>query len=368
MNIRSENLRAVLQAERNPYALPLGDYAALLRLRGDALNDLVEIADSSRTGSIGNELTYVANRNLDPGRVNLDASQLAQFVEDTCGLGATELCVQGTPGGDDRDAYCTLIRSLRAADTAIHIHAFRPHEVLDGARRLDVPIREFLRRLRDSGVDTVPGTGAFVLDDAVRRRSYPEAIPTAMWISTIRTAHSVGLRSTATLVYGHTESPDQIARHLDVLRSIQGETAGFTEFIPMRYRGATEHDLGRDRAIHAVARLQLHGHIDHIQASWPSIGQAHVNTLLLSGADDIGGLLLDGGRHPALGGDAGTQLSVASIRALGHQLNRHVRQRNTTYGDIPEVKTLLPCGRRKLRSSTRSLSAQASPALPQLSG
>jgi 5-amino-6-(D-ribitylamino)uracil---L-tyrosine 4-hydroxyphenyl transferase len=241
------------------------------------------------------------------------------------------------------DAALELVRRITSR-RPLHLHAFRPAEVAQAAGRSGRSPREFLTAAREAGLGSVPGTAARILDDDVRRLLTDGTdIPAARWIELVTTAHEVGLRSTATIVYGHVETTSQQVAHLRALAAIQDRTGGFTELIAMplvdvppslagRVRGASARET---RALHAVARLLLHGRIDHVQAAWPKLDRGVVLDVLRGGADDLGGLLLDGALDPRAGAEAGRMLTVDDVTAIAGELGRPLRQRTTLYDDVP---------------------------------
>ncbi len=333
------------RASEAPGALPDAGYVALLAAEGDDLEVLCGRADDLRRVTVGDRITYAVNRNLDPAVVAADRRLLRDLLDEAWALGATEICMQGQlPADAPEDAYLALVKAVVGHLPQVHLHAFRPAEVADGAARLGISPLEFLTRARALGLGSVPGTGARILDDGIRAAlTAGRDIPVASWIELISTAHTVGLPSTATMVYGHLETPAQQIAHLRVLAEIQQRTGGFTELILMpiqpeqvppaiaaqvRYPDARE-----TRALHAVARLMLTGRIDHLQAPWPKVGLELARELLAGGADDIGGILLDGDIAPEAGPEAGTSLSVEAVQALAEDLGRGVRQRTTLYGE-----------------------------------
>ena len=344
--------RAVLRAERAPGAVSDAEWETLLKSDGDELEDLADAADRVRAAATGDVLTFVANRNLDGAqwdptgaRGGLGAAEVATLAAEAWDAGATEICIQGPihpslPSG----AYLELVSAVRAGAPGIHIHGFRPAEILDGARRDGVAPRLFLERLRAAGVGSVPGTAARILDDGVRAAlSGGTDIAADEWERVIRAAHGAGLGSTATVVYGHLETPRQVVAHLRRLAAIQDSTGGFSELIAMPFvpadspvgvpHGARSGPTAREtRALHAVARLLLAGRIDHVQAAWPKLGLAEATTILRGGADDLGGLLLPGAAHPDAGAEAGRSISVRDVDGIGERLGRRVVQRTTRYG------------------------------------
>jgi FO synthase len=347
----SAGLRAALRrAERGPAELDDAGYVALLGADGDDLDRLCRLADTVRAAAVGDEITFVVNRNLDTAVVGTPdpaATRLLDaLVDEAWALGATEICLQGPlPPGAPDDGYLRLIRAIHARAPGIHLHAFRPAEIADGAARLGIGVREFLVAARDAGLGSVPGTAARILDDEIRAAllGRPD-LPVARWIELITTAHEVGLGSTATMIYGHVETPaDQVA-HLRTLARIQDRTGGFSEFIampylpeaaaPVRSRPVRPGPSAREtRAVHAVARLLLAGRIDHVQVAWTKLAPPLVRQLLAGGADDAGGLLLDGTIDPGAGAEAGRTLRIGDVEALAAGLGRGVRQRTTRYTD-----------------------------------
>ncbi|WP_229068951.1 FO synthase [Actinoplanes sp. DH11] len=310
--------------------IPLTDAEAvdLLGADGAGLEDLCARADAVRRERAGDRLTFVVNRNLDTARVGGSPALVRDLVVEAAALGATEICVQGPlPADAPDDGYLELVRAVAGAAPGIHLHAFRPAEVADAAARLGVTPREFLDRARAAGLGSVPGTGARILDDAMRT---PADLPVGRWVELITTAHAAGLTSTSTMVYGIGETPAQRVAHLRLLAGIAERTGGFTEFIAMPGSpAATPRDA---RAITAVARLLLAGRIDHIQAPWPKVGAEGALQLLRGGADDLGGLLLDGELDPSAGQEQGLSLTRADVDRIAAELGRPARQRTTRYG------------------------------------
>jgi len=342
------------RAERAPAELADADYVALLQADGDALDALTELANRMRRDAVGDEVTFVVNRNVDGGLLGADGAgslsfaDIGDLADEAWEQGATEICVQGAPPAAlPGTAFLELARAIKERRPGLHLHAFRPAEIADGAARLGISPREFLEALREHGVDTVPGTAARILDDTVRTvLSGGTDMPASSWIELITTAHSVGLRSTATMVYGHIETPAQVVAHLRTLAGIQDSTRGFTEFIAMPLVPADSPvllpaharpgpSLRESRAVHAVARLMLFGRIDHVQTAWPKLGLGGAGRMLRGGADDLGGLLLGGGTRPVAGAEAGRSLTMTDVRGLAADLGRGLRQRSTTYDVVP---------------------------------
>ncbi|WP_207842932.1 FO synthase [Williamsia soli] len=336
----------------DPSSLDDGQWATLLGAQGAELDELCAVADSARRDVVGDELTFVANRNLETGAVvgSAAAASLEDLVAEAWTLGATEICMQGpVPQSEPADAYLELVRRIRATAPDLHVHAYRVPEVRDAAERLGVTPREFLEAARDVGVGTVPGTAAQVLDDEVREVLSPGGLSVAEWVETITTAHDVGLRSTATMLYGHVEQPAQQIAHLRLLVDIQRRTGGFTELIlmPLLPENAPPHlraqavrgpSLDETRALHAVARLLTVGAIDHLQAAWTKLDDVALEAVLRGGADDVGGVLIDGSLRPDAGPESGRQLVPAHVGELAAALGRTTRQRTTLYETAPDER------------------------------
>ncbi|PXW31338.1 UNVERIFIED_CONTAM: FO synthase subunit 2 [Williamsia faeni] len=327
------------------------DWILLLQAQDDELDELCDLADVARRNAVGDELTFVANRNFDTGTVLdlIGTPRLEDLVAEAWTLGATEICLQGpVPPSRPASDYLTVVERIRAVAPEMHVHAYRVPEVIDAAQRLDITVREFLLAAQAAGVGTVPGTAAQVLDDSVRAALSPtgEALSVATWVETITTAHGVGLKSTATMLYGHLERPDHQVAHLRLLGAIQTRTGGFTELIlmpmlpelaPSHLREMATHgpSARETRAVHAVARLMLQESFDHLQAAWTKLDADALTAVLRGGADDVGGVLIDGTLMPGAGPESGRQLVPADVERLAADLGRTVRQRTTPYGSAP---------------------------------
>ncbi len=321
----------IRRAAVDPSGLCDADYVALLRSRGDELDRLAALADDLRRSVVGATVSLVVNRNLSSNLCS-DPDLVAQVAADAWDLGATELCIQGTaPADTPADIYEQVAAAVKRGAPRLHLHAFRPADVLDGARRTGRSLGDHLRVLAGAGVDTVPGTGVKILDEAYRARAFPDDVPVDQWLESITAAHAVGLRSTSVMFYGHGETLGQRVDHLRRLRTIQSETGGFTEFVPMPLPG-NEPDLDEARAVHAVARLILYGSINHHQAPWTRLGLDGATAALRSGADDLGGTLLDGRVLPEAGVEFGRELPVETAKRIAKTLGRTLRLRTTTYG------------------------------------
>jgi FO synthase len=336
--------RLISDVAEDPDGVDDGAWVELLGADGADLDELAALADQVRRERVGDAVTYAVNRNIDAS-IGLPPEQVTELAAEAVTLGATEVCVQGLPPTDlGADGYLDLVRAVRRGGPGLHLHAFRPAELADGAARAGLPLTDWLTALRAAGVDTLPGTGARILDDRIRTLlTGGTDLPAERWVELVTAAHTAGLRSTATIVYGHVESARDQVRHLRALAGVQDATGGFTELIPMPWlpvespvpvpgaRGAT---LRESRALHAVARLLLAGRIDHVQAAWTKLGMRGAQVVLAGGGDDLGGVLLDGVLDPDAGPEQGRELTVADVTRLAAELGRPVRQRTTTYGQV----------------------------------
>ena len=252
-------------------------------------------------------------------------------------------------GGIDPDlpatGYFDLARTVKAAAPDIHLHAFSPMEVANGVARTGLSVAEFLQEARAAGVDTIPGTAAEILDDDVRWVLTKGKLPTSMWIEVVTTAHEVGLRSSSTMMYGHVDHAGHWLAHLRLLARLQDQTGGFTEFVPLPFvhqssplylaGGARPGPTHRDnRAVHALARIMLHGRISHIQTSWVKLGVERTQVMLNGGANDLGGTLMEETISRMAGSEFGSAKSVEELTAIAEGIGRPARQRTTTYAPL----------------------------------
>ncbi|MBD8868588.1 bifunctional FO biosynthesis protein CofGH [Nocardioides donggukensis] len=361
-----EGRAALAAAEADPGSLADEHALTLMTAEGDLLDEVVALADALRRQSVGDEVTYVVNRNInftnvcyvgcrfcafaqrrsDADAFSLSLAQVADRAAEAWQLGATEVCMQG---GIDPElpgtAYFDLVSAVRARVPQMHVHAFSPMEIVNGASRTGLSFEDFLIKARESGLGTIPGTAAEILDDDVRWILTKGKLPTATWLEVVGTAHRVGLRSSATMMYGHVDNPRHWVQHLRVIARQQDETGGFTEFVPLPFvhtsspiylaglarPGPTLRD---NLAVHAMARIMLHGRIDHIQTSWVKLGVEGTRAMLAAGADDLGGTLMEETISRMAGSEHGSAKTVEELVAIGAGINRPVRQRTTTY-DVP---------------------------------
>lgn len=342
---------------------------ALLEARGNDLAALMAAADKVRYDDVGDVVSYVINRNVnwtnicfvgckfcafahykrEPEAYDLSVETVLGKIREGIERGATEVCMQGGINPEmEPDGYFRLIDAVHREFPTLHIHAYSPMEILYGARRAGLGYRDYIARLIDLGLGSMPGTAAEILDDDVREVLSHKKLTTAAWVEIIRTAHALGLPTTSTLMYGHIETPWHIARHLDLLRSIQAETGGFTEFVPLRFiwqntalfaEGLVRPVAqgGLDLAVYAASRLMLRGLIDNIQTSWVKVGHRLATLTLLAGCNDLGGTLMEESISREAGADAGEYTSVEDLRAMAESVGRIPRQRTTLYRLIDEA-------------------------------
>jgi 7,8-didemethyl-8-hydroxy-5-deazariboflavin synthase CofH subunit len=333
---------------------------------GDDLLGLLVAADLLRCELAGNIVTYVVNRNINftnicfvgckfcafsrgPREADtyfLDPRQVADKAAEAWQLGATEVCIQGgLPRGLDPFYYRDILRAVKTAVPGMHIHAFSPMEIVYGVELTGMPLRDYLCMLRDNGLGTLPGTAAEILDDQVRHVLSRNKLSTAQWQEVIRTAHMCGIRTTSTLMYGHVETPEHWVNQLLLLRDIQSETGGFTEFVPLGFvhtntllfhQGLSRSGptLAEHLKIHALARLVLAGSINNIQVSWVKLNRNLSQLCLQAGANDYGGTLMEENISREAGATAGQYTSPEEFQSLIRELGRIPAERNTTYSRI----------------------------------
>ncbi len=354
---------ALRAAERDPAGCTDGQYLALATADGPALDAVAMLADSLRRDVVGDDVTFVVNRNInftnicytgcrfcafaqrkgDADAYSLSAVEVGERAWEAHVAGATEVCMQG---GIDPElpvsGYADLVRAVKARVPSMHVHAFSPMEIANGVTKSGSSIRDWLISLREAGLDTIPGTAAEILDDEVRWVLTKGKLPTSMWIEIVTTAHEVGLRSSSTMMYGHIDDPRHWVLHLGVLRDIQDRTGGFTEFVPLPFvhqssplylAGASRPGPSHrdNRAVHALARIMLHGRISQIQTSWVKLGTQGTQVMLRGGANDLGGTLMEETISRMAGSQYGSAKTVAELVAIAEGIGRPARQRTTTY-------------------------------------
>ncbi len=353
-------------------ALDETEITELFTARGDDLVAVVRAADAVRREVNGDEVTYVVNRNINYTNVcyfrcqfcafskgklsenlrgapyDLDLDEIARRSVEAWERGATEVCMQGGIHPEYTGAtYLDICRTVKDAVPELHVHAFSPLEVWQGAATLGLPLEAFLRRLQAAGLGTLPGTAAEVLHDEVRRELCPDKLTSGQWLEAMETAHRVGFRTTATIMYGHVDRPRHWARHLASIRALQARSGGFTEFVPLPFvhMEAPIYLKGRARRgptfresllMHAVARLALHPLVANIQASWVKMGPRGVRACLQAGVNDLGGTLMNESITRAAGAGFGQELPPARMEALIRGAGRVPRQRSTPYGEPSE--------------------------------
>ncbi|WP_445518264.1 bifunctional FO biosynthesis protein CofGH [Streptomyces sp. NEAU-174] len=359
---------ALARAADDPTRLTDPEALALLHAEGPALDALCRIADDLRRATVGDDVTYIVTRNInftnvcytgcrfcafaqrrtDADAYTLSLNQVADRAQQAWDVGAVEVCMQGGIHPDlPGTAYFDIARAVKERVPGMHVHAFSPMEVVNGATRTGMSIREWLTAAREAGLDTIPGTAAEILDDEVRWVLTKGKLPTATWVEVVKTAHELGIRSSSTMMYGHVDQPRHWLAHLRLLAEIQQETGGFTEFVtlPFIHTNAPVYLAGiarpgpttRDnRAVTAMARILLHPHIPNIQTSWVKLGTEGAAEMLRSGANDLGGTLMEETISRMAGSSYGSYRSIQDLVAIAELAGRPARARSTTYGPVPE--------------------------------
>ena len=364
-------LSKLLFRARDGARLSESEITRLFAARGAEFTRVVAAADALRKQTSGETVTYVVNRNISYTNIcyfkcgfcafskgqgsndlrgqpyNLDLGVIAERVREARQRGATEVCMQGgIHPSYTGETYLSICRTAKAAVPEIHVHAFSPLEIWQGAKTIGLPLRTYLQELKAAGLATLPGTAAEILDDEIRSVICADKINTAQWLEVIATAHSVGLRTTATIMFGHVEQPVHWARHLLAVRDLQARTGGFTEFVPLPFvhmeapmyrkglarKGPT---LREAVLMHAVARLALHPHVTNIQASWVKMGAEGVLACLQAGANDLGGTLMNEYISRSAGASHGQEMLPAELQRMVASIGRVARQRTTLYGVVP---------------------------------
>lgn len=346
----------------------------LFSVRGSELEAVTASADTLRSLSVGDSVTYAINRNINytnvcsfrcqfcafsKGKLSeslrgkpyvVDLKEISRRTLEAWERGATEVCMQGgIHPGYNGETYIEICKAAKQAAPNIHIHAFTPLEISQGARSLGLPISRFLEHLIDAGLSSLPGTAAEILDDEVRAIICPDKVNTKEWLEVMRIAHGLGLRSTATIMFGHVEKPVHWARHLFRVRELQIETGGFTEFVPLPFvhMEAPIYLKGRSRKgptfreavlMHAISRLVLYPHLLNIQVSWVKMGPSGTRVCLQSGVNDLGGTLMNESISRAAGAMHGQEMTPQKMVALIEDLGRKPVQRSTLYTDVSQER------------------------------
>ncbi len=376
----SPTVRAALERSLADEELTPDEGLALYTSTGNDLRAVVKCADLARAKDVGNEVTYVVNRNINFTNICFVGCQFCGFkrqrwesdaydhsnetivkkVADAVARGATEVCMQGGINPEMPDfKYRDLLDVIKAAYPDIHVHAFSPMEIMFGARRVRMDYPEYIGMLREHGLGSIPGTAAEILDDSVREILSHKKVDVAAWVEIITTAHSLGVPTTSTVMYGHIESPRQVVNHLDLIRSIQKETHGFTEFVPLRFihQNTVMYRKGMvnppesgvlDFQMYSFARLFLRPYIKNIQTSWVKLGVDLAALTLKAGCNDFSGTLMEESITAQAGGESGEFVPVDLIEDKASAMGRVAVERNTLYTKLYGRKA--PNGARPLSS------------------
>jgi FO synthase len=369
-SLETTGWQALKAAERDPGNLSDEHALTLMTAEGDLLREVCRLADDLRREVVGDDVTYVVNRNInftnvcyvgcrfcafaqrrtDADAYSLSLDEVADRAEEAWDLGATEVCMQG---GIDPElpatAYFDLVSAVKQRVPEMHVHAFSPMEIVNGTARTGLSIEDFLIKAREAGLGSLPGTAAEILDDEVRWVLTKGKLPTRTWVEIVSTAHRIGIPTTSTMMYGHVDHPRHWVGHLKVLARIQDDSlsaggTGFTEFVPLPFvhtsspiylagvarSGPTLRD---NLAVHAMARIMLHGRIHNIQTSWVKLGVDGTRAMLQAGANDVGGTLMEETISRMAGSEHGSAKTVAELAEIGAGIGRPVRERTTTYGE-----------------------------------
>ncbi|SEU37207.1 bifunctional FO biosynthesis protein CofGH [Nonomuraea wenchangensis] len=363
--------QALRRAAADPAGLTDDEAVALLGADGEALEELAAIADDLRRQAAGDDVTYVVNRNInftnvcytgcrfcafaqrrtDADAYTLSLDQVADRAQEAWEAGATEVCMQGGIHPDlPGTAYFDIARAVKARTPDMHVHAFSPMEVINGASRTNLSVREWLEAAKEAGVDSLPGTAAEILDDDVRWVLTKGKLPASEWIDVITTAHKVGIPTTSTMMYGHVDNHLHWVRHIKLIRRLQEETGGFSEFVllPFVHTSAPIYLAGiarpgptarENRAVHALARILLHGAIGNIQCSWVKLQDDLCRQVLQGGVNDLGGTLMEETISRMAGSENGSYKTISELHAMVEVTGRPARQRTTEYG-VPSAERL----------------------------
>ena len=350
------------------------DGLALYKTKGIDFHLVGLVADELRKRRVGNIVSYVVNRNINFTNVCikqcgfcafsrdfreeegyfLPTEEIVRRAKEAHDLGATEVCIQaGLPPDMEGDLYEKICREIKKEIPNIHIHGFSPEEILYGATRSNVSIEEFLKRMKEAGVNTLPGTSAEILDQKLRDKISPGRITVKQWEEVIKAAHKIGINTTSTMMFGHLETLEERINHIVKLREIQKETGGFTEFVPLNFvhteapmykhqlhDGIQQGGSGNDVLLtHAIARIMFNNSIDNIQMSWVKEGQKMSQLLLMWGANDFGGTLINESISTSAGSEYGQLLKPKEIRRMVREIGRIPAERNTQYKMLKKFET-----------------------------
>ena len=365
----SGRIEAILEKATEGHGLDEGEIVTLFETDGSDARLVMDAADALRREVVGDAITYVVNRNINYTNIcsyrcgfcafskgtakalrgpayRLDLEEVARRAAEAQARGATEVCLQGGIHPDyDGHTYLSIVKAVREAARGIHIHAFSPLEIAHGASTLGMELEPYLAMLKEAGLSTLPGTAAEVLHEEVRAIICPDKVSADEWVAVMRAAHRVGLKSTATIMFGHVDDYRHWARHLRVVRALQEETGGFTEFVPLPFvhMEAPMWRKGKARSgpsfreamlMQAIARIALHGAIPNIQASWVKLGEEGVIAALSAGVNDLGGVLMDESITRAAGGANGQCFDADRMRQTAAAAGRFAKQRSTLYGEV----------------------------------
>jgi 7,8-didemethyl-8-hydroxy-5-deazariboflavin synthase CofH subunit len=357
------DVRECLEAARDGAELTFERGLRLATAEGPALEALVAMADALRRETVGETVTYVVNRNINftnvcfvgcsfcgfgkgpgaPDAYSLSPADVVRKALDAWDKGATEVCIQGgLPRDLDGFFYRDILRAVKHALPAMHVHAFSPMEISYGVDKTGMPLRDYLRMMKDEGLGSIPGTAAEILDDRVRQQLSPNKLPVVRWVEIITAAHELGIPTTSTMMYGHVEEPADWVRHILLLKSIQKRTGGFTEFVPLGFihektrlykHGGARAGAGREEhlRVHALSRVLLHGAIKNLQVSWVKLGFDVSLACLNAGANDFGGTLMEESISKAAGATFGEYVSPEEFRRMIRSIARVAVERSTTY-------------------------------------
>ncbi len=363
MDRASTDVRTALKRSLKREELTPDEGLLLYTSEGDDLRAVVKCADLARAEDVGGEVTYVVNRNLNFTNICFVGCQFCGFkrqkwesdaydhsdetilakITDAIARGATEVCIQGGINPEMPPfKYRDILDTIKARFPEIHIHAFSPMEIMYGSRRTNMAYPEYIAMLRDHGLGSIPGTAAEILDDDIREILSHKKVDVAAWVEIITTAHSLGVPTTSTIMYGHLEKPRHVINHLSILRDIQKQTHGFTEFVPLRFihentvlfrKGlVSPPPLGTlDLQMYAFARLFLRGQIDNLQTSWVKLGVDCAAVTLKAGCNDFSGTLMEESITAEAGGTSGEFVSVDQIEEKAREMGRVAVERSTTY-------------------------------------